>query len=182
MKTLPTRLEGILLIEPDVHADQRGFFLESYRRDRYRTVGIDADFVQDNHSRSRRGTVRGLHYQTHPGQAKLIRVARGRILDVVLDIRPRSSTFGQHESIELDDMQHHQLFVPIGFAHGFSVLSETADVTYKVSSAFDPSTEAGIAWDDPALGIDWRVNDPNVSDRDRMNPLLANAVIPDADQ
>lgn len=176
MNVVPTRLAGLVLVEPEVHGDERGFFLETYRRDRYRSLGIEVEFVQDNHSRSRQGTVRGLHYQTDPGQAKLVRVARGRILDVALDIRIGSPTFGQHESLELDDIRHRQLFVPVGFAHGFAVLSETADVTYKVSSVFDPATEAGIAWDDPALGIDWHVAEPRVSDRDRTNPSLAEAM------
>ena len=176
MNVVPTRLAGLVLVEPEVHGDERGFFLETYRRDRYRSLGIEVEFVQDNHSRSRQGTVRGLHYQTDPGQAKLVRVARGRILDVALDIRIGSPTFGQHESLELDDIRHRQLFVPVGFAHGFAVLSETADVAYKVSSVFDPATEAGIAWDDPALGIDWHVAEPRVSDRDRTNPSLAEAM------
>jgi dTDP-4-dehydrorhamnose 3,5-epimerase len=178
MKTLPTHLAGILLVEPEVHGDDRGFFVETYRQDRYHSAGINVPFVQDNQSRSRRGTLRGLHYQTAPGQAKLVRVAHGRILDVVLDIRPESPTFGRHETIELDDAHHRQLFVPVGFAHGFLVLSDTADVTYKVSSVFDPSTEAGIAWDDPALGIDWPVAAPIVSARDQSNPPLARALIP----
>ncbi len=175
MRALPTRLAGLVLVEPDVHGDERGFFLETFRADRYAEVGIDVGFVQDNHSRSRRGTLRGLHFQTDPGQAKLVRCARGSIRDVVLDIRRSSATFGEHEVVDLDDVAHRQLFVPVGFAHGFVVRSEVADVTYKVSSAFDPTTEAGIAWDDPALAIDWGVADPVVSDRDRSNPRLADA-------
>lgn len=173
MRALPTTLPGLVLLEPDVHGDERGFFLETYHQDRYRALGIDAVFVQDNHSRSRRGTLRGLHFQTDPGQAKLVRCARGAIRDVVVDIRRSSPTFGRHEAFELDDRAHRQLFVPVGFAHGFIVLSDEADVTYKVSSPYDPSTEAGIAWDDPALGIDWGVADPIVSPRDRANPRLA---------
>jgi dTDP-4-dehydrorhamnose 3,5-epimerase len=173
MRQLETRLSGLVLLAPDVHGDARGFFVETYGADRYAEAGIDVAFVQDNHSRSRRGTLRGLHFQTQPGQAKLVRAATGRILDVVVDIRRRSPTFGQHEAFELDDVAHHQLFVPIGFAHGFRVLSDAADVTYKVSSPYDSATEAGIAWDDPALGIDWRAGAPIVSDRDRQNPILA---------
>lgn len=173
MRTLPTTLAGLVLLEPEVHGDERGFFVETYRQDRYRAVGIEAVFVQDNHSRSRRGTLRGLHFQADPGQAKLVRCARGAIRDVVVDIRRSSRTFGRHEAFDLDDRAHCQLFVPIGFAHGFVVLSDEADVTYKVSSPYDPSTEAGIAWDDPALGIDWGVTDPIVSERDRSNPALA---------
>ncbi len=178
MRALPTTLPGLVLLEPDVHGDARGFFVETYRQDRYRALGIDAVFVQDNHSRSRRGTLRGLHFQADPGQAKLIRCARGAIRDVVVDIRRSSPTFGRHETFELDDRAHRQLFVPIGFAHGFVVRSDEADVTYKVSSPYEASTEAGIAWDDPALGIDWGVADPIVSPRDRANPRLAEAVLP----
>lgn len=173
MRGLETRLSGLVLLEPDVHGDERGFFLETYEASRYRRLGMEVDFVQDNHSRSRRGTLRGLHFQTSPGQAKLVRAARGRILDVVVDIRRSSPTFGAHEAIELDDVAHCQLFVPIGFAHGFRVLSAEADVVYKVSSPYDPATEAGIAWDDPALGIDWHTDAPTVSARDRSNPTLA---------
>jgi dTDP-4-dehydrorhamnose 3,5-epimerase len=175
MRRLGTRLEGLVLITPDVHRDARGFFVETYSAERYADLGIGAPFVQDNQSRSVRGTLRGLHYQTDPGQSKLVRAARGSILDVVLDLRRRSPTFGQHEVFELDDSLHRQLFIPIGFAHGFCVLSDEADVTYKVSSPYDPATEAGIAWNDPALGIDWRIEHPVVSQRDRSNPLLAKA-------
>ena len=146
--------------------------METYRRDPYREAGIDAEFVQDNHSRSARGTLRGLHFQIEPGQAKLIRVARGAIFDVIVDIRPRSATFGEFETFVLDDAQHHQLFIPIGFAHGFCVTSEVADVIYKVSSYYEPSTERGIAWDDPGLSIPWPIDDVILSMRDRSNPTL----------
>lgn len=173
MNSLPTRLEGLVLIAPRVVGDVRGFFVETFRADAYRGLGIDVDFVQDNHSRSVRGTLRGLHFQTTPGQAKLLRCARGSIRDVVVDIRRSSPTFGEYEAFDLDDRLHHQLFVPVGFAHGFCVTSEEADVTYKVSSYYDPATEAGIAWDDPALGIEWPVKEPVVSDRDRSNPTVA---------
>lgn len=173
MNSLPTRLEGLVLIAPRVVGDVRGFFVETFRADAYRGLGIDVDFVQDNHSRSVRGTLRGLHFQTTPGQAKLLRCARGSIRDVVVDIRRSSPTFGEYEAFDLDDRLHHQLFVPVGFAHGFCVTSEVADVTYKVSSYYDPATEAGIAWDDPALGIEWPVKEPVVSDRDRSNPTVA---------
>ena len=173
MRRIETRLDGLLMIEPDVHADERGFFVETYQLARHADLGVEATFVQDNQSRSRRGTLRGLHFQTNPGQAKLVRVARGTILDVVVDLRRSSRTFGEHEAVELDDIAHRQLFVPIGFAHGFCVLSELADVAYKVSTYYDPSTESAVAWDDPALGIDWRIEDPIVSDRDRLNPRIA---------
>lgn len=173
MNRLPTRLNGLVLLVPRVFGDDRGFFLETFRADTYRDFGIDTTFIQDNHSRSVHGTLRGLHFQTHPGQAKLVRCARGAIRDVVVDIRPDSPTFGEHEAFDLDDREHRQLFVPIGFAHGFCVTSDEADVIYKVSSCYDPSTEAGIAWDDPAIGIEWPVDDPIVSQRDRSNPTLA---------
>jgi dTDP-4-dehydrorhamnose 3,5-epimerase len=173
MRVQPTRLAGPLLVEPRVFADERGFFLETYSRERYASLGISEEFVQDNHSRSGRGALRGLHYQSEPGQAKLVRVSRGRIWDVVVDLRRSSSTFGEWEAIELGDVDHRQLYVPIGFAHGFCVLSEVADVSYKVSSYYDPETERGIAWDDPALGIEWPIEQPVVSPRDQSNPVLA---------
>lgn len=166
------RLTGLVLVQPDVHADERGFFVETFQADRYASAGIDVSFVQDNHSRSGIGTLRGLHFQTDPGQAKLVRCARGRIRDVVVDLRRSSSTFGESETFELDDVTHSQLYVPVGFAHGFVVLSDVADVTYKVTSVYDPRTEAGLAWDDPELAIDWGVVAPLVSGRDRANPPL----------
>jgi dTDP-4-dehydrorhamnose 3,5-epimerase len=169
---LPTRLDGPILLQPRVHGDDRGFFVETFLRDEYRNAGIDVEFVQDNHSRSGRGTLRGLHFQRSPGQAKLVRAARGSIWDVVVDIRPGSPTVGQYEAFELDDVDHRQLFVPIGFAHGFCVLSDVADVTYKVSSLYDAAEERGLAWDDPAIGIEWPVGAPILSDRDRANPSL----------
>lgn len=172
MRRLETRLAGLVLIEPAVHGDLRGFFLETFRAGAYRDVGIGQEFVQDNHSRSGHGTLRGLHFQMGSGQAKLVRCARGAIRDVVVDIRPSSPTFGQYEAFDLDDALHHQLFVPVGFAHGFCVTSAEADVTYKVSSYYDPATEAGIAWDDPELAIQWPLPHPIVSDRDRGNPTL----------
>lgn len=173
MRTIPTRLAGLVLLEPTVHGDERGFFVETYRADRYRATGIDVAFVQDNHSRSMRGTLRGLHFQSAPGQAKLVRCARGSIRDVVVDLRRSSATFGATESFDLDDVAHRQLFVPVGFAHGFVVTSEVADVAYKVSSPYDPASERGLAWDDPALAIDWGTSAPILSDRDRGNPSLA---------
>lgn len=176
MKVLGTQLAGLVLIEPHVHGDDRGFFVETYQADRYRGIGIHADFVQDNHSRSGRGTLRGLHFQTHPGQAKLVRCGRGSIRDVVVDLRRSSSTFGEWESFDLDDVGHRQLFVPIGFAHGFVVESDVADVVYKVSNTYDPATERGLAWDDPALHIGWGIERPTLSDRDRSHPNLAELI------
>lgn len=156
-----------------VFDDERGFFLETYSRDRYANFGITEEFVQDNHSRSSRGALRGLHYQSSPGQAKLVRVSHGRIWDVVVDLRRSSPTFGEWEAFELDDSAHRQLYVPMGFAHGFCVLSDVADVSYKVSNYYDPDTERGIAWDDPVLAIEWPVTKPIVSSRDESNPVLA---------
>jgi dTDP-4-dehydrorhamnose 3,5-epimerase len=168
-----TKLDGVVLVEPEVHGDERGFFVETFSREAWAGLGVDAEFVQHNHSRSSKGTLRGLHFQTEPGQAKLLRCARGAILDVAVDLRRDSATFGQWEAHVLDDERHHQLFVPIGFAHGFVVLSEVADVAYLVSSVYDPATEAGIAWDDPEVGVDWRVSEPLLSERDKTAPRLA---------
>jgi dTDP-4-dehydrorhamnose 3,5-epimerase len=172
-RRLETRLDGLVLIEPAVHPDSRGFFLETFRVDDYRELGIDVEFIQDNHSRSQGGSIRAFHFQLEPGQAKLVRAARGTVYDVAIDLRRDSPTYGQHEAFELTDANHRQLFVPVGFAHGFCVLSDIADVTYKVSSYYDPATERGIAFDDPELGVDWPVDDPIVSDRDRSNPRLS---------
>ena len=153
VRRLKTRVEGPILIEPVVHGDKRGFFLETYRRDVFADLGIDVEFVQDNHSRSRRGIVRGMHFQL--GMGKLVRCVRGAILDVVVDIRRGSPTFGRWEGAELNDNTHHQLFCPSGFAHGFCVLSELADVTYGCTTYYDPATEGGFHYDDPAVGIEW---------------------------
>jgi dTDP-4-dehydrorhamnose 3,5-epimerase len=172
MIRLPTELPGLILLAPDVHRDDRGFFVETFRLDQAATVGIKAAFVQENHARSALNTLRGLHFQNSPGQAKLVRVARGSVLDVVVDIRPRSPTFGKAEMLELDDVEHHQLFVPVGFAHGYVVTSQMADVCYKVTSYYDPNAERGIAWDDPALGVVWPVAEPILSSRDRALPNL----------
>ena len=168
-------------VEPDVAEDPRGFFLETFSRRRYQEAGVADDFVQDNQSRSNLGTIRGLHFQGNPGQAKLVRVARGRIWDVVVDIRRSSATFGRHEGFELDDVAHRQVYVPIGFAHGFCVLSEVADVAYRVSSYYDPEAERGVRWDDPSLGIAWPLAEPILSDRDQRLPPLSEiaASLPD---
>jgi dTDP-4-dehydrorhamnose 3,5-epimerase len=172
-RRLETRIDGLVLIEPRVIADDRGFFFETFRAGEYADLGVDVPFVQDNHSRSVRGTVRALHFQLEPGQAKLVRAARGAIWDVAVDLRRESPTYGTYEAFELTDENAHQIFVPVGFAHGFCVTSETADVTYKVSSYYEGATERGIAFDDPAIGIAWPVDEPLVSERDRSNPTLA---------
>ncbi len=172
-KRIDTKLDGLVVIEPDVFGDDRGFLVETYRGDLWRELGVDVDFVQHNHSRSVRGTLRGLHFQTEPGQAKLVRCSSGRIFDVAVDLRRDSPTFGQWEGHELDDQAHRQLLVPIGFGHGFCVLSDIADVDYQLSSYYDPATESGIAWDDPEVGVEWPIDDPRLSERDKTAPKLA---------
>lgn len=172
-RRLLTKLDDVVLLEPEVHGDARGFMVETYRRDTWAELGIDVEFVQHNHSRSSRGTLRGLHFQTEPGQAKLVRCPRGKIFDVAVDLRRGSPTYGQWEGHELDDETHRQLFVPAGFGHGFTVLSEEADVTYLLSSTYDPATEAGIAWNDPDVGVMWPVEAPLLSERDKQAPRLA---------
>ncbi|HEX8857386.1 MAG TPA: dTDP-4-dehydrorhamnose 3,5-epimerase [Thermoleophilaceae bacterium] len=174
MRELDTRLDGLVLIEADKHGDERGFFVETYRRSLYASFGIHDNFVQDNQSRSSRGVLRGMHFQVEPGQAKLIRAARGSILDVVVDIRRGSPTFGQWEAFALSDENALQIYVPIGFAHGFVVTSEFADVVYKVSSYYDAAFESGIAYDDPDVGVDWPDGlELHVSERDANAPRLA---------
>jgi dTDP-4-dehydrorhamnose 3,5-epimerase len=164
------------LVEPATYRDERGFFLETFREDSYEKIGIRTRFLQDNHSRSVAGTIRAFHFQMSPGQPKLVRVARGVAYDVVVDIRRDSDTFGQWESFELDDDRNLQLYVPVGFAHGFCSLTETVDFVYKVGSYYDPLTETGIAWDDPDLAVPWPTSEPLVSDRDRTNPQLREIV------
>jgi dTDP-4-dehydrorhamnose 3,5-epimerase len=172
VRRIDTRLEGLVLLEPTVHGDARGFFQETYRKQAFAELGVEADFVQDNHSRSGRGVLRGMHFQ--PGQAKLVRCPRGAIFDVVVDIRPGSPGFGAWESFRLDDETHLQLYVPDGFGHGFCVLSELADVVYKVSSYYDPAAESGFRFDDPEVAIGWPADlELEVSERDRSAPLLS---------
>jgi len=170
---LDTRLDGLVLIEAEAFSDERGFLVETFRQDRLKELGIDSRFVQDNHSRSLKGTLRGIHFQTEPGQAKLVRCPRGRILDVAVDLRKDSPTFAEWEAYELSDENHRQLFVPVGFGHAFLVLSDEADVVYRLSSYYDRETEAGIAWDDPDVGIEWPATGYVISDRDRNSPTLA---------
>ena len=173
MRALKTRLDGPLLLEPQVHGDERGFFAESYRESALAELGVHDTFVQDNHSRSGRGVVRGIHFSIGDGQAKLVRCARGSIFDVVVDLRRGSPTFGEWEGHELDDRALRQLYVPIGFGHGFCVTSEVADVIYKCSSYYDAEVERGIAYDDPDVGIEWPGIELVVSARDADAPCLA---------
>jgi dTDP-4-dehydrorhamnose 3,5-epimerase len=174
MERLPTTLDGPVLLAPTLHGDERGFFIETFRADAWAAHGVPTDFVQDNHSRSRRGTIRGIHYQTHPGQGKLVRTARGSVFDVVVDLRRGSPTFGRWEGVELDDERGLQLYVPVGFGHGFCVTSEVADFVYKCTNYYDGATEAGIRFDDPDVGVEWpRDVELLYSERDRNAPRLA---------
>lgn len=165
-----------MLVEPVVHGDDRGFLVETFRRDLWAEMGVDVEFVQHNQSRSVKDTLRGIHFQTEPGQAKLVRCPRGAIFDVAVDLRRDSPTYGQWEGQVLDDEKHRQLFVPAGFGHGFVVLSDVADVTYLLSSTYDPATESGIAWDDPELGVEWPISAPLLSERDKTARTLAEIV------
>lgn len=176
MQALPTRLEGPVLIEPEVHRDERGFFCETYRHDWLTAAGIPErePFIQDNHSRSSRGVVRGMHFQVGSGVAKLVRCSRGGILDVVVDLRRGSPTYGDWESFQLDDVFMRLLYVPVGFAHGFCVLSELADVAYKQTRYYDAAVERGIAWNDPEIGIEWPAElQLTASPRDAAAPRLS---------
>jgi len=174
MERLPTRIDGLVLLAPAVHGDTRGFFMETWRADAWAQHGVPTGFVQDNHSRSRRGTLRGIHFQTHPGQGKLVRVARGKVFDVAVDLRRGSPTFGQWEGVELDDETGGMLFIPVGFGHGFLVLSDVADFVYKCTNYYDPATEAGIRFDDPAVGVEWPGGvELLYSERDATAPLLS---------
>ncbi|MCS6770765.1 MAG: dTDP-4-dehydrorhamnose 3,5-epimerase [Kiritimatiellae bacterium] len=172
MKVTPLEIPDVLLVEPVVFGDARGFFMETFHAARYRAAGIDRDFVQDNFSFSRRGIVRGLHYQLHKPQAKLVYVTDGEVLDVAVDIRRGSPTFGRWCARVLSSGNRCQMFIPEGFAHGFCVLSECASFQYKCSAFYDPADERGIAWNDPDIGITWPVEDPVLSERDRRLPRL----------
>jgi dTDP-4-dehydrorhamnose 3,5-epimerase len=173
MKALETRLPGVAVLAPRMHGDSRGWFQETYRENVLAQFGITDRFVQDNHSRSARGVLRGMHFQVTEPQAKLVRCARGRILDVVVDIRRGSPTFGEWEAWELDDERGLQLYCPVGFAHGFVVLSDVADVVYRCSAYYDAEGDSAIAWDDPDLSIHWPAIEVSVSDRDRAAPRLS---------
>jgi dTDP-4-dehydrorhamnose 3,5-epimerase len=177
MRVVQTPLPGLLVLEPAVHGDERGFFAETYRGEWHEQLGLGEEegFVQDNQSRSARGVLRGMHFQLGEGVAKLVRCARGRILDVAVDVRPDSPTYGKWHGVELDDQNMRTMFVPVGFAHGFCVLSETADVVYKQTAYYDPQLERGIAWDDPDVDIRWPLarEELTISARDADAPRLS---------
>lgn len=173
MQAFKTELDGVLILEPKLLGDQRGFFLETYQFARYAEHGMTRPLVQDNLSRSSRGVVRGLHLQNPKTQGKLVSVLRGRVLDIAVDVRLGSPTFGRHVAVELSEENRRQLWVPRGFAHGFSVLSETADFFYKCDEYYSPQDEIAVRWDDPAIGIDWKVEQPSLSAKDAAAPLLA---------
>jgi dTDP-4-dehydrorhamnose 3,5-epimerase len=180
VRLVPTALAEVLVIEPHVHRDERGFFLETYRLDRYREAGIHHPFVQDNHSQSVGGTIRGLHLQVRRPQAKLIRVIEGEIYDVAVDVRRGSPTFGRWIGVTLSAENFRQCYVPVGFAHGFAVLSSVAQVEYKCTELYDPGGEIGVRWDDPTVAVVWPVAEPILSPRDRQLPTLkeAEALLP----
>lgn len=174
MKITTTALPGVLIIEPKVFADARGFFLETFQSKRYARAGITLPFVQDNHSRSKHGVLRGLHLQRRRPQGKLISVSRGSVFDVTVDINPQSATFGEYVGLELNDENHLQLWIPPGYAHGFCVLSEVADIHYKCTEFYDPTDEAGVIWNDPDINIAWPVQSPLLSAKDQQLPQLRN--------
>ena len=172
MKIIETTLPGVLLIEPRCFGDERGFFLETFSVQRYSDIGLSETFVQDNHSRSQKGVLRGLHYQLNYPQGKLVSVSRGEVLDIAVDIRTGSPTFGKSYSVVLNDKNHYQLYIPPMFAHGFVVLSDTVDFLYKCTEYYHPEDEKGLLWNDPALGIDWQIEDPKLSEKDKNNKTL----------
>lgn len=172
MRIIETALPGVLIIEPRAFADSRGFFLETFQSERYRAAGIDLPFVQDNHSRSQRGVLRGLHFQRNRPQGKLVSVSRGAVFDVAVDINPRSPTCGRFVAVELNDENHRQLWIPPGYAHGFCVISAMADTHYKCTDYYCPEDEGGLIWNDPELGIPWPLQHPLLSERDRQHPGL----------
>ena len=166
MKVTETRLPGVLIIEPKVFGDHRGFFKETFQTERYAELGIDLPFVQDNHSRSQKGVLRGLHFQINRPQGKLVSCSRGAVYDVAVDVNPSSSTFGQYVGVELTEDNHTQLWIPPGYAHGFCVLSDVADFQYKCTDLYYPDDEGGIIWNDPEVGIEWPIRNPLLSEKD----------------
>src|SRR5205814_3132371 len=180
VRFIPAEIPDVIIIEPDVHRDGRGYFVETYHADKYRAAGIHVAFLQDNHSASVGGTVRGLHLQLEHPQGKLIRVIEGEIFDVAVDVRRGSPTFGKWVGVLLSASNFKQCYIPRGFAHGFAVVSDVAQVEYKCTDIYDAKSEIGIAWEDPAIGIVWPVSNPVLSDRDKRHPRLADVVrLPD---
>jgi dTDP-4-dehydrorhamnose 3,5-epimerase len=173
MNVIQTKIPGVVVVEPKLFGDSRGFFLETFQDERYAPHGIHGPFVQDNFSRSVRGVVRGLHLQNPSPQGKLVMILRGRVLDVAVDVRVGSPMFGHHVAIELGDENYRQIWVPRGFAHGFAVLSESADLLYKCDDFYRPTDEITVRWNDPAIGIRWDIESPLLSARDAAAPLLA---------
>lgn len=172
MKIIQTKLKGCLIIEPQVYGDERGFFLETFQAERYYEAGIEETFVQDNRSRSSQNVLRGLHFQKTKPQGKLVTVTNGEVFDVAVDLRPNSDTFGEYEAVVLSGENKLQFYIPPGFAHGFYVISKTADFQYKCSNYYDPTDEGGILWNDPSLNINWPVVAPILSEKDQMQPKL----------
>ncbi len=174
MKVKKTPLDGLLVIEPDVFVDHRGFLLETWHRNRFASARLNMTFVQDNHSRSQYGVLRGLHYQLHNPQGKLVFVVSGKVFDVAVDLRIGSPTFGRWFGTLLSDENHRQMYIPPGFAHGFCVLSEKADFMYKCTNFYSPDDQYGVHWNDPDLGIEWPIKDPILSEKDAKLPFLKN--------
>ena len=172
MKVTETKLAGVLIIEPLVFGDSRGFVKETFQAERYREAGIEYTFVQDNYSRSQKGVLRGLHCQITKPQGKLVSCPKGAVFDVAVDIDPESTTYGQYVGVELTEDNHKQLWVPPGYAHGFCVLSETADFQYKCTDYYDPSDEGGVIWNDPDVAIEWPITHPSLSNKDMLLPSL----------
>jgi len=179
MKIIETTLPGVIVIEPKVFGDSRGFFMETYQSIRYKEAGIILDFVQDNHSRSAKGVLRGLHYQTQHAQGKLVHVTKGIVFDVAVDIRKDSPTFGQHYSHILSDENHRQMYIPPGFAHGFCVLSDIADFVYKCTAYYHPEYERSVLWNDPEIGIEWPLSDVALSEKDKNGIPISKLPIED---
>ncbi|EWS98580.1 dTDP-4-dehydrorhamnose 3,5-epimerase [Pseudoalteromonas sp. SCSIO_11900] len=172
MNVIKTKIKDLLIIEPKVFGDERGFFYETFQSERYKAAGINANFVQDNRSRSTKGVLRGLHFQKHKPQGKLVTVTEGQVFDVAVDLRPHSVTFGEYESTLLTGENKRQFYVPPGFAHGFCVLSDIADFQYKCTDYYDPNDESGLLWNDPSLAIQWPLDEPLLSDKDKAQPTL----------
>ena len=172
------KIKDVILIKPKVFGDNRGFFMETYKKSDFYSNGIDVEFNQDNHSKSTKGVLRGLHYQACPyGQAKIVRCGRGRIYDVAVDIRPNSETFGQYVKVELSEDNKHMLYIPVGFAHGFVALSEEVELLYKASGEYNPQADRGVLWNDPDININWDIDfEPILSDKDKVQPKLSEII------